>query len=402
MALAGGGSGGRAGHLSEEEYEALGPVDGGALAVVLVDGDLQLAGTGTTTLVEGDRLIAFGHPMYGMGPMDVPVHAAEIASVVPAVIRPFKIGNAVKEIGALRQDRLAAIGATTAARSPMVPMRVSVKAEDTGIERDFDFRLWNNREFLPSLAMICLLESLDKASRLDGAMAIELNYVVRLADGREMRRSAFTSAEVAAPFLIMFDMMMDVAAVVNNRFEAVAIDSITVGAEIRKRHQVMRLDSFSRGPVELARGETFEASIRYNRWRAEPHDLPISVEIPAGLRPGSYEVLVMDGATREALERDLNPGLRRIESLDDLLRASRPVFPDDAVHVLLVDPSPQYVFEGRMLENLPASIASTTEATVRRSGQAFKGGARLVSEQVHRFPARVTGTTNFSLTITRE
>src|SRR5690606_11756388 len=46
--------------------------DGGAIAVQLISGDLSATGLGTVTRVEGDRLVAFGHPMMGGGVTSLP------------------------------------------------------------------------------------------------------------------------------------------------------------------------------------------------------------------------------------------------------------------------------------------------------------------------------------------
>lgn len=393
------GGSGRVGHLTDEEYDSLEAVDGGALAVVLVDGDLQLAGTGTTTYVEGDRLIGFGHPMFGSGSVDAPIYVSEIASFIPSVIRPFKIGNAVKEIGALREDRLAAIGGTTSARSRMIPLSIQVSADDTGIDRTFNFRVWDNRDYIPFLSTICYLEALEKVSRLDGPMTLDTEYIVHLADGRQLRRVDFSSGNSGTPFTPLFQMMMDLGTLVNNRFEPVEVERIEVVAEIRRRHQLMRLDRYTRGPMELRRGETYRATVRYTQWRQEPIDIPIEVPIPRDIRPGNYEIMVLDGFNREMLEGSLRPELRHVTNLDELLRSGTPSFPDDAIHIVLVDPTAHHVFEGKMLENLPASVAFATEATVRQRGQAYRGGGRLVSETVQRFPAEVLGSTSFSVTV---
>ena len=41
---------------------------GDAIGVMLVNGDLQLGGTGTVTHIDEDRVYAFGHPLYNLGP----------------------------------------------------------------------------------------------------------------------------------------------------------------------------------------------------------------------------------------------------------------------------------------------------------------------------------------------
>src|SRR5204862_25631 len=56
-------------HAGDMPYE--GPLKpGDAVGVAFLTGDMQLGGTGTVTHIDGDRVYAFGHPMYNLGPTD--------------------------------------------------------------------------------------------------------------------------------------------------------------------------------------------------------------------------------------------------------------------------------------------------------------------------------------------
>jgi hypothetical protein len=390
------------GFLDAEGFESYQPVNGGAVAVVLANGDLQLAGTGTISYVEGDRLIAFGHPMFGLGSVDAPVWLAEIASVIPSVVRPFKIGNAVKEIGALREDRLAAIGATMSARSPMVPLHVRISAEETGVTRDFHFDLWNNRNFIPQLSMICFMEAMDKAARLDGPMVIDTRYAVRLADGRRLERRNYSSGQGGAFFDPMINLLMDVGMVLNNRWEPVQVAGIDVEATVTPRARTLQLVDRVDGPNELRRGETFRARLRLDRWREEPVFVPIEVQLPANLRPGQYEVVVANASARYMVEFSTNARRRRVESLNDMLRDMSPVFREDTLYVLLMDPTGQMVMDGQQLDSLPASVAGLTRQTIRRNSQPSSVPGRILSEQRIPMGAFISGATSFPITVRDE
>lgn len=365
--------------------------DGSAISVLLADGDLRLAGIGTTTFVDGDRLVAYGHPFMGMGPMDAPVALAEVVTVIPSMATPFKLGNVIREVGALRQDRRPAIGATLARGARLVPMTVDLSAGDTERSQTFNFRLWENRNFLPQLALICLLESLDEVSRVDGPMSLQLRYDVRLADGRGMSRTEYLSGDGVASIMAAMQISNDIGALVANRFEPVAIDSIEASIEMTPRTQLMVLERLERQTRRLYPGETFHGQVEYTRWRREPETMTFSVDIPESLRPGRYEIHVVDGPRRTVLERQFRPSLTRVESLDDLLRRAEPVFPRNAAHVLLVNPAEDLVMKGMRLEALPASVAQTIERTVRETAQTGTATGRLLSEQRIEFDAELAG-----------
>ena len=68
---------------------------GAAVGVSLVEGDLDLSVTGTVTHVDGDRVYAFGHPFYNLGPTRFPMKKAWVYSVFPSLQVSWKIAAAL-------------------------------------------------------------------------------------------------------------------------------------------------------------------------------------------------------------------------------------------------------------------------------------------------------------------
>ena len=56
-----------------------------AVGVSLIEGDLDLSVTGTVTHIDGDRVYAFGHPFYNLGPTQFPMKKAYVYSVFPSL-----------------------------------------------------------------------------------------------------------------------------------------------------------------------------------------------------------------------------------------------------------------------------------------------------------------------------
>ena len=82
---------------------------GDAVGVMLVSGDLQLGGTGTVTHIDGDRVYAFGHPMYNLGPTEFPMTRAYVYTVLPSLFSSMKLSTTGEIIGTVLQDRATAI-----------------------------------------------------------------------------------------------------------------------------------------------------------------------------------------------------------------------------------------------------------------------------------------------------
>jgi hypothetical protein len=82
---------------------ALNPGD--SVAGVLVDGDMTVTGLGTVTYNDGKRVLAFGHPFFNLGPVDMPMSKGEVLMTLASSYQPNKMANATEIVGALHQDR---------------------------------------------------------------------------------------------------------------------------------------------------------------------------------------------------------------------------------------------------------------------------------------------------------
>ncbi len=97
-------------------------VPGGAIAAVLVRGDVDIAATGTVTSVEGDKVLAFGHPFFGAGAISIPMANATILNTMVSSMRSFKMSAAGPIIGEVVQDRLTAIAGVLGRKPAMLPV----------------------------------------------------------------------------------------------------------------------------------------------------------------------------------------------------------------------------------------------------------------------------------------
>src|SRR5262245_52400920 len=83
---------------------------GGPIGISLVEGDLDLSVTGTITQIDGDKVYAFGHPFYNLGPTQFPMRKAYVYSVFPSLYQSWKISVPDGDsVGTIVQDRTTAV-----------------------------------------------------------------------------------------------------------------------------------------------------------------------------------------------------------------------------------------------------------------------------------------------------
>ena len=89
---------------------------GDAIGVALLTGDFELGATGTVTHVDGDRVYAFGHPLYNLGPTQFPMTRADVQVVLPSLMSSSKLASFGEVVGTVQQDRATAIAGRSARR----------------------------------------------------------------------------------------------------------------------------------------------------------------------------------------------------------------------------------------------------------------------------------------------
>ena len=128
---------------------------GEAISGILVSGDMSVTGMGTVTYNDGKKVLAFGHPFFSLGPIDMPMAESEILMVLSSSYQPTKFGNATDVVGALHQDRFSGIMGELGAEAPTIPVHVKVRTlGQTGQvvkEKDLNFDVFVHQKWTPLL-----------------------------------------------------------------------------------------------------------------------------------------------------------------------------------------------------------------------------------------------------------
>ena len=98
----------------------------------LIGGDLEMGATGTVTHIDGDRVYAFGHPFFNLGPAEFPMTRAHVYTMLPSLMTSFKISSLGEIIGTMQQDRATAIAGTLGKGPALVPMTITLNSTRDG------------------------------------------------------------------------------------------------------------------------------------------------------------------------------------------------------------------------------------------------------------------------------
>jgi hypothetical protein len=182
---------------------------GQTVAGVLVSGDMGVTGLGTVTYNDGKRILAFGHPFFNIGPVDMPMSKGEVLMVLSSQYQPNKIANATEIVGALHQDRHSGIMGVLGDEAPMAPVTVTVRSmgENNTVRasKTYHFNVFQQQKWTPYLMMMTLYNSLTGINEAVDEATYRLTGTANLTDGGKLDLStmqASNDSPMPAPMMV--------------------------------------------------------------------------------------------------------------------------------------------------------------------------------------------------------
>lgn len=376
-------------------------LDGGyGLAVPFVEGDLNMAGIGTISYRKGSRLVAFGHPMFEQGLVRFPMAPARVNAIVRSSVRPFKVGESLGQVGMIRQDRQPAVGGLFGQTADMFEVNAVVTDPRYRGTRDFKYRVWNDRDMAPRLAMTVLAESMVASARSGGDSVALYKYTLNFDDGTAINREDYLSDQYGGLMAAM-GTSVDIGMMMTNPYKRVKPVSVDFQVQVADRFAQARILAAAVDKTVFRPGETVTAE-----WEVQPYRKPLermqySFNLPETLPNGEYDLQITDATARDRIEGRRNPAGDRIFDYQSLVNILQRHFPSNKVYVTLQDRDTGVAVRGREMPKLPSSIINTVQDTVESTYFAPIRGNFLVDADVAS-TYEINGTANASFTVRRQ
>jgi hypothetical protein len=340
---------------------------GDPVGVLLMSGDNEVGATGTVTEVDGDKVYAFGHPFYGLGPTQFPMTRAYVHAILPSLSNSMKIASTGEVIGTVSQDRATAIAGTLGRGPQMIPINLRLKS-DRGTVRDFKMAMVNDQLFTPLLAYLSILNTLQSYERQNGVASYAVKGTAAVKKYGNLtfedlfsgdQPSASASSYVVAPLNFLL----------RNSFEDVEFESLDLEIDASEQPRSAVLERVWIDGAHPKPGSTVNLKVLLRSYRGEETTKTLPIQIPPQAR-GSVSVMVAD-ATRlsqfEARELQVQPTQTRgVPQMIQVLNSARR---NNRLYVRLITHDGGAVVKGESLAALPPSVLAVMEAD--RDGGSF-------------------------------
>jgi len=267
---------------------------GSPVGVELVRGDMRIAATGTVTWVEGDRVYAFGHPFMGTGRVEMPMVSAEVIHTLADLAGSFKLTNIGGELGAIVEDRHAAVIGRLGQRASMIPVKLTVRGGDYG-DTNYGFEVVRSPELAPVLAAVSVMTALQTSAGYSQKATLMARGRVRMRDlpdlPLEMAVAGTAGSDPSA--LLAGELVGILGALWRSPFEDPGVLGIELSVDARREIVSYSLEELHYDRETVRPGDTVEVRCLLRRYRGEPITRTLTLQLPDRLPEDDRLVLVV-------------------------------------------------------------------------------------------------------------
>ena len=351
-------TGGSAAALRDGEKPFEGPLKpGDAVGVMLVSGDLQLGGTGTVTHIDGDRVYAFGHPMYNLGPTEYPMTRAYVYTVLPSLFSSMKLSSTGQIIGTFLQDRATAIAGKLGPGPHMIPLSLTLESRRAE-KHTFHFGIVNDQLFGPLMTYATILNSLGSYERQYGAMTFSVRGSATVKKHDAITFNNVFSGD-QAPVAAAAYVVAPVTYLMGNDYEKVDVESVDVTVGASEEPKTATLERAWVDDPRPRPGRSVPLKVLLRTYRGDQEIRTVPIDIPANAS-GALSILVSDG-TRLGQTEQREMRLPQPRSVDQMIKALNKARRSNTLYVKLLGSEAGAIVNGETLSSLPPSVLGVLE-----------------------------------------
>jgi hypothetical protein len=378
---------------------------GEAVSGVLVSGDMSATGMGTVTYNDGKKILAFGHPFFNLGPVDMPMAKSEILMVLSSAFQPTKFGNATEVVGALHQDRSTGIMGELGAEAPTVPVHLKVRSLGPGDvvfkEKDLNFNVFVHQKWTPYLMMLTLFNSLQQMNDYADETTYRMKGNVEMLGADDIHMSTMLAPSelpVPAPMVLAGWWGETFNRLFLNPVAIPKLKSVDVVVDLLPERRVATIENAWTPNNEIEAGTEIPVKVFLRPYRGERIERSLTVKIPAGMPAGEHRILFSDADTLNRMQRAAALGNRYMDIPEtvSLLNQERG---NNQLYVSLVQGRATYYSDDKTLPALPASILNVL-GTERTASRALVGSNEsTIQQQAIPFDQVVSGSYSLRITV---
>jgi hypothetical protein len=372
---------------------------------VLVSGDMGVTGLGTVTYNDGKRVLAFGHPFFNLGPVNMPMSKGEVLMVLSSAYQPNKIANATEIVGELTQDRHSGIMGILGQQSEMIPVSVNVRsfgaAGAAPNEKKFRFNVFVNQKWTPYLMMVTLFNTVSGVNEFMDEATYRLNGTVVM-DGQPSLSLTTMQASgdmpMPAPMLLAGWWGDKFNRLFLNQVKIPQVRRVDATVDLLPKRRLATIESAWLSQTEVDAGSEVTGKVFLHPFRGPSIEREFKINVPRTLPKGDHRILLSDAETLNRMQ--VSAGLaNRFIDLPQTVALLNQERTNNKLYVSLIEARPTVYSDDKTMPSLPASVLNVMQ-TGQTTSRPFVTAAESATEQASLpFDLVVSGAHTLKITV---
>lgn len=333
--------------------------EGDPVGAQLVTGDLSLSAVGTVTYIDGNRVLAFGHPLYNLGRVGYPMTKENVLAVVPSLSTSFKISTPGNIVGMFSQDRSSGVFGELGKMPPLVPLNVKL-VDPSGTSRDFKLEVVEDKILTPFLVYVAVSGVMAVEARSLGDLSLALDGRIYLDNGMNVHLEDLFSGTFDSSLAELSSLVTAVVFFLNNNdFKELGIHRIDLTVSAEEEVKFAYLEKVWLEKYDASPGELIPTKIYIRHFNGQEEVKEGSIPVPH-LPSGSIcNLIIADSLSLRLLEtsqyrsQDFIP-----RSIEQLIRLLNNLRKNNRIYFKIIASKPGLFLKGEELPNLPPSMKS--------------------------------------------
>jgi hypothetical protein len=332
---------------------------GDPIGVQLISGDLNMSAIGTVTYVDEDKVLAFGHPMYGLGSVEYSMVKAQVITVVPNLSSSFKISTTGAQIGTFFQDRPSGIYGKIGNFPNMIPVNIKM-LNSVGDIKEFKLSVVDDKILTPFLVNVVASNVIASEERALGDLSLEFSGDIYLENGMNVHLEDLFSGNFDASIVEISNLLTAVVFyLINNEFRDLGIHKIDLSVRAEAEPKLTYLEKVWLDKYDASPGEQIQIELYTRNFRGETvaqKGAFITPHLPSG---SEFYVVVADSESMRQLEASQYKVQSFVpRSLNQLLRILNNQRKNNRIYVKVIASKPGLFLKGEEMPNLPETMKS--------------------------------------------
>ena len=290
---------------------------GSALGVAIIYGDFSMGATGTVTAVDGNRLLAFGHPFTHSGNVNYfMTDASVIGSVSGAAGNGVKLADIGNIIGRINQDRDSGVAGILGTFPAVVPITVTIHDNALNKEETYNATIAYNENLIPKLGAAVAYTALSKMADSTAESTVEVDFNIKtnaVADGELTRKNMFYNASDVGQVAIL-ELMQALNLVCSNTKEESNIFGVNVNISFDTERRTASIISVTPDKKVVKPGETINLIVELQPYRKPVEKVTLPYTVPLTARQGNLSLEIHGGALVPVNQAMANAGIITADS----------------------------------------------------------------------------------------